>query len=74
MAGHDHILPYERLIDWSLAVDRIEIQEIAFLDHFLQPNSKLLEEKRSQERVLEFFQKRVPRIIKVIIPENYYFQ
>ena len=45
--GMDHILPYETLIDWSLALDRIDIREISFLNRFLEPNYNL-EEKRAQ--------------------------
>ena len=50
--GMDHILPYETLIDWSLALDRIDIREISFLNRFLEPNYNL-EEKRTQGKAFE---------------------
>ena len=62
VAGHDHILPYENLIDWSLAVDRIGVQEIFFLDHFLTPGSDL---RRKRQQGLYLFQQYFSSIDKV---------
>ena len=64
VAGHDHILPYENLIDWSLAVDRIGVQEIFFLDHFLTPGSDL---RKKRQQGLYLFQQYFSSIDKVSI-------
>ena len=64
VAGHDHILPYENLIDWSLAVDRIGVQEIFFLDHFLTPGSDL---RKKRQQGLYLFQQYFSSIDKVCI-------
>jgi len=47
IVGMDHILPYETFIDWSLALDRIDIREIQFLQTFLEPNYSI-SDKRAQ--------------------------
>ena len=48
IAGHDHILPYENLIDWSRAVIRIGIQELGFLNRFLSEDEELQKLQRKQ--------------------------
>ena len=68
VAGHDHILPYENLIDWSLAVDRIGVQEIFFLDHFLTPGSDL---RKKRHQGLYLFQQYFSSIDKVCIFSSY---
>ena len=68
VAGHDHILPYENLIDWSLAVDRIGVQEIFFLDHFLTPGSDL---RKKRQQGLYLFQQYFSSIDKVCIFSSY---